>query len=165
MGSKSNNMSRMGHFIRLCVSYRRIGYVITPSSSMNICIIADLSSVCLRLSQFFQLSFIQYMGLCVFSLPIYLMMIVRIRVLYLIIIIKSAVSPLCHCLGLGNETKVCFSAFLSWYCGWEYTYVCHFILLLSKTPKSYHNEHMPKYYDVTIMTYSTRSELFSNYLT
>ena len=32
-----------------------------------------------------------------FSLPISLMMIVRIRVLYLIIIIKSEVWPICHC--------------------------------------------------------------------
>ena len=49
-----------------------------------------LSSVCLRLSQFVQLSFIQYMGLCVYSLPISLVMIVWIRQLYLIII-KSEV--------------------------------------------------------------------------
>ena len=37
-----------------------------------------LPSVCLRLRQFSQLSFIQYMGLCVFSLPISPVMIVRI---------------------------------------------------------------------------------------
>ena len=36
-----------------------------------------LPSVCLRLRQFSQLSFIQYMGLCVFSLPISAVMIVR----------------------------------------------------------------------------------------
>ena len=48
-----------------------------------------LSSVCLRLSQLSQLSFMQYMGLCVFGLTIALMMILRICVLYLIIIIKS----------------------------------------------------------------------------
>ena len=67
-----------------------------------------LSSVCLRLSQFSQLSFIQYMGLCVFSLPIYLMMIVRIRVLYfIIIIIKSEVWSIFHCLWWGHETVVC----------------------------------------------------------
>ena len=51
-----------------------------------------------------QLYFMQYMGLCVFSLPFYLMVIVRIPVLDLIIIIKSDVWPICHCLGLGNET-------------------------------------------------------------
>ena len=45
--------------------------------------------------------------LCVFGLPIYLMMIVRIRVyFYLIVIIKS------HCLGLGHyETVVCAASF------------------------------------------------------
>ena len=45
--------------------------------------------VCLRLSQFSQLSFMQYTRLCVFSLPISLIKIVRIRVLYLITIINS----------------------------------------------------------------------------
>ena len=44
--------------------------------------------VCLRLCEFSQKAFMQHMGLCVFSLPIPLMMIVRICVLYLIIIIK-----------------------------------------------------------------------------
>ena len=40
-----------------------------------------LSSVCLRLGQFSQLSFIQYIGLYIFSLSISVMMIARIRVL------------------------------------------------------------------------------------
>ena len=30
-----------------------------------------------------------------------------VRVLYRIIIIKSEVRPICHCLGLGHETKIC----------------------------------------------------------
>ena len=65
-----------------------------------------LSNVCLRLSQVSQFSFMQYiMELCVFILPFYLVMIVRIRVLYLIII-KSEVWPTCHCIGLGHETMV-----------------------------------------------------------
>ena len=51
-----------------------------------------MSIVCLRLSQFSQLSFMQYMGLCVFSQPISRVMIMRIRVLYLIIIIKPEVT-------------------------------------------------------------------------
>ena len=54
-----------------------------------------------------QPSFIQYMGLCVFSLPITLMMIVRVWILYFIINIKSEVRPIYHCLGLGHETMVC----------------------------------------------------------
>ena len=48
----------------------------------------SLSSVCQTLSQFSQPSFMQYMGLCVFSFSISLLMIVKIRVLYLIIIIN-----------------------------------------------------------------------------
>ena len=42
----------------------------------KILIVYILSSVCLRLIQFFQLSVMQYMGLCVFGLPISVMMIV-----------------------------------------------------------------------------------------
>ena len=75
-----------------------------------------LSSVCLRLSKFSQLSFMQYMELCVFSLSIYLMTIVRIHVLYLIIIVKLKLWPISHCLGLGHETivyAVCLSIFLA----------------------------------------------------
>ena len=53
-----------------------------------------LSIVYLRLSQFSQLSFIQYMWLCVFSLPISLMMIVKLHVLYLNIILKLEVWPI-----------------------------------------------------------------------
>ena len=46
---------------------------------------------CQQISQFSQLYFVQYMGLCVFSLPMSLMMIVKIHVLHLIIIIKLEV--------------------------------------------------------------------------
>ena len=70
----------------------------------NTCQIYSVSNVCLRLGRFSQLLFMQYMGLCGFSLPIYLMMIVRISVPDLIIIInKSELWPICHCLGLGHE--------------------------------------------------------------
>ena len=74
---------------------------------MKILVRYILSNVCLRLIQISQLSFIQCMGLCVFSLSIYLMVIVRIHVSYLIIIIISEVWPICHCLGLDHETMVC----------------------------------------------------------
>ena len=54
---------------------------------------------------------------CVFSAKLdSLMMILRLRVLDLIIIIKSQVWPIYHCRGLGDETMVCavcFSVFLS----------------------------------------------------
>ena len=84
----------------------------------NACHVNSFSSVYLRLSQFSESSFVQYMGLCVFNLPISLMMNVRIYVLYLIIIIiRSEVWHTCHCLGLGHETMICAA--------------CHFILLSS----------------------------------
>ena len=76
-------------------------------------------SLCLRLSHFSQLSFMQHTGLCVFSLPMSLVMIVStsilsylilsyiIIIIIIIIIIKSEVWLICHCLRLGNETMVC----------------------------------------------------------
>ena len=69
----------------------------------------NLSSVWVRLIIFSQLSIIQYVGLCVFSLPIFFVMIERIYILIicLIIIIKSEVWTITHCLGLGHETMVC----------------------------------------------------------
>ena len=66
-----------------------------------------MSTVCLRLIKFSQLSYIQCMGMCIFSLPISLMMIVRISVLYIIIIIKLEAWPICHYSWLGHETIVC----------------------------------------------------------
>ena len=65
-----------------------------------------LSSVWVRLSIFSQLSVIQYMGLCVFSLPIPLWWL-REYILCLIIIIESEVWTITHCLGFGHETMVC----------------------------------------------------------
>ena len=55
-----------------------------------------LSSVCLRLSQFLQCNYVscKHMGLCAFSLPICLVMIVRMCVLFLIIIVKWEVWPI-----------------------------------------------------------------------
>ena len=66
----------------------------------------NLSSVWVKLSIFSQLSIIQYVGLCVFSLPFSFVMIERIYILCLIII-KSEVWTITHCLGLGHETMVC----------------------------------------------------------
>ena len=75
----------------------------------------NLSSVWVRLSIFSQLSIIQYVGLCVFSLPISFVMIEIIYIHCLIIIIKSKVWTIIHCLGLGHRAMayaVCFSIFL-----------------------------------------------------
>ena len=70
-----------------------------------------LSSVWVRSSILSQLSImlsiIQYVGLCVFSLPTPLGMIERIYIFCLIIITKSEVWTVTHCLGLGHETMVC----------------------------------------------------------
>ena len=74
-----------------------------------------LSSVWVRLSIFFPLSIIPYVGLYVFSLPISAVMIEIIYILCLIIIIRSEVWIITHCLGLGHETMVsavCLSIFL-----------------------------------------------------
>ena len=69
----------------------------------------DLSSVWVRLSIFSQLSIIQYVGLCVFSLPISFVMNILWEYIYfcLVIIIKSEVWTISHCFGLGHETMVC----------------------------------------------------------
>ena len=64
-----------------------------------------LSSVWVRLSIFSLLFILHYVGLYVFSLPISLVMIERIYILCLIII-KSEVWTINHCLGLGHETMV-----------------------------------------------------------
>ena len=75
-----------------------------------------LLSVWLRLSIFSPLSIIQYVGLYIFTLPISLVMIGRIYILCLIIIVKSEVWIITHCLGLGHETMVfavCLSIFLA----------------------------------------------------
>ena len=74
-----------------------------------------LSSVWVRLSIFSPLSIIQYVGLYVFSLPISLVMIEIIYILCLIIIIKSEVWTITHCLRLSDEimeSAVCLSIFL-----------------------------------------------------
>ena len=73
-----------------------------------------LSSVWVRLSIFSPLSILQYVGLYVFSLRISLVMIEIMYILCLIIIIKSEVWTIIHCLGLGQETimsAVCISIF------------------------------------------------------
>ena len=77
-----------------------------------------LASVWVRLSIFSPFSIIQYVGLYVFSLPFSLVMIERIYILCLIIIIKSEVWTITHCLGLGHETMVsalCLIIFLFFY--------------------------------------------------
>ena len=76
------------------------------------------SIVCLRLSQFSgQLYFMQYIGLCVFSL------------FYLIIIIKSEEWSICYCLGLGHEKKGvrCISFYILISYITPYRTICYFV--------------------------------------
>ena len=78
---------------------RLLAHYTTPVSSLCRCICRYwiskilaryiLSSGCLRLGRFSQLYFLQYMGLYVFGLPIFLMMVVRIRVVYIYTIINK----------------------------------------------------------------------------
>ena len=90
----------------------------TYLKTLNLPVRNILSSVWVRLSIFSQLSIIQYVGLCIFSLPISFVVIERIYILCIIIIIKSEVWTITHCLGLGHETivcTVCLSIFLSYH--------------------------------------------------
>ena len=78
-----------------------------------------LSNGWVRLSIFSPLSIIQYVGLCVFSLPISLVMIERIYILCLIIIIKSEVWTITYCLGFRSWNNgaryISFYILLVWF--------------------------------------------------
>ena len=81
-----------------------ISYVIWRHWTYHLFLRYFLPSVCLRLIDFPQLSFMQYIWVCVFSQSICLTMIVRIYVLYLIIIIKLEIWIISHYYWLGHET-------------------------------------------------------------
>ena len=123
-------MMSANSWIRFALEIVRVCLYSTPSHyhhcanlSEDIELIKCLSDifcrVWVRLSIFSQLSIvqsiIQYVGLCVFSLPTPLVMIEIIYIRRLIIIIKSEVWTITYCLGLGHETvvyAVCLSIFL-----------------------------------------------------
>ena len=94
--------------------------------SKDIELIKCLSDIFCRVSKIKHiLSIIHYIicGLCVFSLPISLVMIERIYLLCLFIIVKWEVYGITHCLGKGHETMgcaVCLSIFL-----WKKTPTLH----------------------------------------
>ena len=93
-----------------------------------------LSGVCLRFSQ---PSFMQCMGLCALSLPIYLMMSVRMCVLYLIISTKWEEWLIYYCLGLGHETRdcaVCLSISVNVPCGFISMNLCNTSWTLNFVP-------------------------------
>ena len=94
-------------FVQYTISLSSLCKLIWRNWSYKMPVGYILSSVWVSISTFSQLSIIQYVGLCVFSLPTTLVMIERIYILCLIIIIKSEVWTITHCLGLGHETIVC----------------------------------------------------------
>ena len=77
-----------------------------------------LLSLCLRLYQFSHLYFMKHTGLWVFSLHISLGIIMRICVLYLVIVIKSEIWIINHCLGLSHEPMVCTDCLACFICAW-----------------------------------------------
>ena len=109
----ANNRIRFGlQIVFVCVyitpsSYHYCAYFIWRHWTYKMPVRYGLSSVWVRLSIWSQLSIIQFVGLCVFSLPISFVMIEIIYIPCLIIIIKSEVWTITHCLGLGHETMVC----------------------------------------------------------
>ena len=89
------------------------------------CLSYIFSSVCLRVGLFSQL-YPCNIWVCVYSACPYLMMVLRIPALDRIMIIKSEVWPICHCLGLDNVTMACA--------------VCLSIFLHTKLPFSHHTQ-------------------------
>ena len=83
--------------------------------------------VCLRLNQFFQLSFTQYMGLCVFGLHISLRMI-REYGYFILVSSSNRKHDIFAILGLCNETWYALYVFL-YFNDW----LCLFILLLQRS--------------------------------
>ena len=65
------------HLFAHCISLSSLWRLIWRHWTSKMLVRYMLSSVCLRSSQFSQLSFIQYMGLCVVSLPNFLIKIMK----------------------------------------------------------------------------------------
>ena len=102
-------------FVQYTISLSSLCNIIWRHWNYKMSVRYILSSVWVRLSIFSPCSIIQYVGLYVFSLPISVVMMERIYILCLIVIIKSEVWTITHCLGLGHETMVsavCLSIFL-----------------------------------------------------
>ena len=89
------------HVIKIIVCY------LSEDITLIKCLSNIFCRVWVRLSTISQLSILQYMGLCVFNLPISLVTIKIIYILCLIIIIKLKVWTIIHCLGLGHGTMIC----------------------------------------------------------
>ena len=101
---------RIRLFVYYTISFSSLCKLIWRHWTYKMSVRYILSSVWVRLSKF---PVIHYMKLCVFSLPISLVMIARIYlyILCLIIIIESEVWTILYDLWLGHETTVCLSIF------------------------------------------------------
>ena len=122
-------------FVQYTISLPSLYKLISRHWTYKMPVRHTLSNVWVRLSIFSPLSILQYVGLFVFSLPISLVMIEIIYILCLIIIIKSEVWTVTHCLGLGHETMVsavCLSIFLFFWhkLVWHWSCEIDFFLLV-----------------------------------
>ena len=93
----------------VCILHHLIIIMLTYLNALDISNVSQIYFVecgC-RIKSVLLIIFMHYMGLCVFSLSISLVMIVKICVLYLIIIIKMEIWMIYHCLGLGHEIMLC----------------------------------------------------------
>ena len=111
----ANNRVLYDPYSLVCRSHYHIIFIIQTFLKAldfkNPCQVHSFLSVCLELSQLSQLFFMQYVGLCVFSFRFFSYNDCG-HTTTIITIIKSEVWPICHCLGLGNETTVCIVCLL-----------------------------------------------------
>ena len=151
--SSANSRIRFGLqivFVCLCSTlshYHHCANFIWRLWTYKIPVRYNLSSVWVRLSIFSQLSNLQYVGLCVFSLPISFAMIERIYIPCLIIIIKSEVGTITHCLGLGHEQWYALHVFLysyawCWPGSWHHRAIMEYGI--NFIPYTYHWQTTPR---------------------
>ena len=106
---RANNRLHYGPiviFVCLYIAPPHYHYHSDVSKGMELLLVRySLSSVYLELSRFSQLSFMQYMSLCVFSLPISL--VCDYENMYALCNYHHQVWNIWHSLRLGHETMVC----------------------------------------------------------
>ena len=108
----ANNRIRFGLqivFVCTYITLSRYHYCANLSDGIEFikCLCDIFCGVWIKLSILSQLYIIQYVGLCVSNLPSSLVVAEIIYILCLIIIIKSGLLTITHCLGLCHETMVC----------------------------------------------------------
>ena len=92
-------------FVCLCITPSHYHHCANYSEDFELIkCLSDIFCECVRLSVFSQLSNIQYVGLCVFSSPTFMVMIEKI---YMLFSYHHQIASITHCLGIGHETIVC----------------------------------------------------------